>query len=150
MEKKISVVKKMEERLPAVQANRIPLQQIFLNLINNAIAAMEGGGELFLETRWDVFRDKVEITIRDTGTGISPEYREHIFEPFFTTKKAGEGTGLGLSVCENIVKAFGGTVSVESRTAEEDPSGHGTAFTIAFPVQHAGSLKWGGKQSLAD
>lgn len=150
MEKKISVVKKMEERLPAVQANRIPLQQIFLNLINNAIAAMEGGGELFLETRWDVFRDKVEITIRDTGTGISPEYREHIFEPFFTTKKAGEGTGLGLSVCENIIKAFGGTVSVESRTAEEDPSGHGTAFTIAFPVQHAGSLKRGGKQSLAD
>lgn len=150
MEKKILTVKKMEDRIPAVKAERIPLQQVFLNLINNAIAAMEDGGELVLETRWNVFRDRVEITIRDTGTGIGPEYREHIFEPFFTTKKAGEGTGLGLSVCNNIVKTYGGTISLESRTFDEDPGGHGTAFTIAFPVHHADSPKKASRRSLDD
>lgn len=141
MEKKIRVTRKTEERLPAIKADRIPLQQVFLNLINNAIAAMEAGGELVLETRWDVFQDKVEVVIGDTGTGIRPEHREHIFEPFFTTKKAGEGTGLGLSVCDNIVKTYGGTIALESRTFEEDPAGHGTFFTIAFPVHHAGNPK---------
>lgn len=145
MEKKILVDKKMENPIPAIRVNRIPLQQVFLNLINNAIAAMEGGGELVLETRWNVFRDRVEITIRDTGTGIRSEYREHIFEPFFTTKKAGEGTGLGLSVCDNIVKTYSGTIAMDSRTLGEDPSRHGTTFTITFPVYHAGSQKKSGK-----
>jgi two-component system NtrC family sensor kinase len=140
MEKKIQAVKKYETPLPAVKADGTPLQQVFLNLVNNAIAAMSGGGSLTLETRWDVYKDKVRVIIRDTGTGIKPEYRDHVFEPFFTTKKAGEGTGLGLSVCENIVRTYGGTISLESKTEQEDPEHRGTTITVSLPVQHSGRI----------
>ena len=117
----------------------IPLQQVFLNLINNAISAMPVGGRLTLETHWDVFKDKVTVRIGDTGSGIKKEHREHIFEPFFTTKKEGEGTGLGLSVCDKIITRYGGSIGVESKTEDEDPDGRGTTFVITFPVLMSGS-----------
>jgi signal transduction histidine kinase len=123
-----------------VKVEPIPLQQVFLNLINNAISAMPQGGRLTMETRWDVFKDKVAVRIGDNGSGIKKEHREIIFEPFFTTKKDGEGTGLGLSVCDNIINRFGGTITLESKTEAEDPEGQGTTFVITFPVHHGGKL----------
>ena len=135
---KIDLHKDFEPNLPAVKVEPIPLQQVFLNLINNAISAMPEGGRLTMETRWEVFRDKVTVRIGDTGSGIKKEHREVIFEPFFTTKKEGEGTGLGLSVCDNIITRYGGTISLESKTEAEDPEGSGATFVITFPVHHGG------------
>jgi len=135
---KIDLHKSFEPNLPAVKVEPIPLQQVFLNLINNAISAMPEGGRLTMETRWDVFKDKVTVRIGDTGSGIKKEHRELIFEPFFTTKKEGEGTGLGLSVCDKIITRYGGSIAVESKTEAEDPDGRGTTFVITFPVHHAG------------
>jgi len=137
---KINLHKIFEPNLPAVKVEPIPLQQVFLNLINNAISAMPQGGRLTMETRWDVFKDKVAVRIGDNGSGIKKEHREIIFEPFFTTKKDGEGTGLGLSVCDNIINRFGGTITLESKTEAEDPEGQGTTFVITFPVHHGGKL----------
>jgi two-component system, NtrC family, sensor kinase len=133
---KIDLSKRFETNLPAVRVDPIPLQQVFLNLITNAISAMPAGGRLTMETRWDVFKDEVIVRIGDNGSGIRKEHREVIFEPFFTTKKEGEGTGLGLSVCDSIVKRFGGTIILESKTEAEDPEGRGTTFLISFPVHH--------------
>jgi len=137
---KIDLHRIFEPTLPAVKVEPIPLQQVFLNLINNAISAMPEGGRLTMETRWDVFKDKVTVRIGDTGSGIKKEHRELIFEPFFTTKKEGEGTGLGLSVCDKIVTRYGGSITVESKTEAEDPDGRGTTFVITFPVHHGGKL----------
>ena len=104
------------------------LQQCFLNIIFNAIEAMPEGGELTINTAWDLSSDRALVTVRDTGPGISEDDLDHIFDPFFTTKKEGEGTGLGLSIVHGFVKAHKGTVKVESRV------GKGTAFTLSFPV----------------
>ena len=91
--------------LPAVRGDADELQQVFLNIINNAVYAMkgEGGGELGVETRLGEGGTCVEVLISDTGPGIPPEIRSRIFDPLFTTKKVGEGTGLGLSVSYGIV-----------------------------------------------
>ena len=133
---KIELSKNFEPNLPTVKVDPIPLQQVFLNLITNALSAMPEGGRLTMETRWDVYQDMVTVRFGDNGSGIRKEHRDVIFEPFFTTKKEGEGTGLGLSVCDSIIKRYGGTITLESKTEEEDPKGRGTAFLISFPVYH--------------
>jgi two-component system NtrC family sensor kinase len=135
---KIELSKNFEPNLPAVKVDPIPLQQVFLNLITNAMSAMPGGGRLTMETRWDVYKDKVTVRIGDNGSGIRKKHREVIFEPFFTTKKEGEGTGLGLSVCDSIIKRYGGTITLESKTEAEDPEGRGSTFLVSFPVHHGG------------
>lgn len=111
------------------------LKQVFLNLIRNAIQAMQDGGELCLSTlesvekRPELERDRrrfIAITISDTGMGISPENLAKIFNPFFTTKD--HGTGLGLAIAHNIIKAHQGTIEVESQL------GKGTTFSIKIPA----------------
>jgi signal transduction histidine kinase len=135
--KKIQLQKELEPNLPRVKADPVQLQQVFLNLINNAVAAMPKGGILTVRSRWNAFADKIEVSIADTGTGIKKEYREKIYDPFFTTKKVGEGTGLGLTVTYGIVNHYQGSIQMETRTEEEDPENHGTCFTIALPVYHS-------------
>ncbi len=104
-----------------VTINRTELQQVFINLIVNAIQAMPSGGVLEIAT---VDQDsEVLISIADSGVGIEPEVIEHIFDPFFTTKKA-EGTGLGLSITQKLIERAGGRISVDSRI------GHGTRFNV--------------------
>jgi len=124
--------------LPPVRGDADELQQVFLNIINNAVYAMklEGGGELGVQARLGEGGTCVEVLISDTGPGIPPEVRSRIFDPLFTTKKVGEGTGLGLSVSYGIVARHRGTITVETATAEE--SKHpGTTFIITLPaVQH--------------
>jgi signal transduction histidine kinase len=105
-----------------------------LNLIANALDAMPQGGALTISThqtpllrssengRW------LEISIADTGIGITEESKKRIFDPFFTTKKMGEGTGLGLTICEKIVKEHSGRIEVESQV------GKGSTFSIYIPV----------------
>lgn len=104
------------------------LNQVWTNLIDNAIDAMNGKGELRVRT----FRDNgcVVIEISDTGSGISPEVRSHIFEPFFTTKGVGEGTGLGLDTVQRIVKKHRGSVQVNSKPGD-------TSFQVWLPLAGA-------------
>ena len=128
---KIDLVTDIEENLPMVKGDGQQLEQVFLNIINNAVAAMDGGGILTISAhRSD---HTVDISFTDTGHGISSEYIDKIFEPFFTTKTVGEGTGLGLSVSYGIVKKFGGDIRVKSQTAEEGRE-PGTTFTVSLPV----------------
>jgi signal transduction histidine kinase len=132
--KKVQLIKDLEPGLPKVKIDPIQLQQVLLNLINNAVAAMPQGGTLTIAAEWAVGSERMKILIADTGTGIRKENRERIYDPFFTTKQVGEGTGLGLTVTYNIITHYGGAITMETKTAEEDPVHHGTAFTVTFPV----------------
>ena len=116
-----------------VKGNAGELQQVFFNIINNAVSAMKGGGDLTISTRYMDEGRNVEIKISDTGNGIKPEHRTKIFDPLFTTKKVGEGTGLGLFVSYGIITKHGGTITFETRTIEESKE-TGTSFTITLPA----------------
>ncbi|MEW5722740.1 MAG: ATP-binding protein [Thermodesulfobacteriota bacterium] len=129
--RKIDLKTDLEEALPRVRGDGRQLEQVFLNIINNAVAAMEGGGVLTISARQA--DGLVAVGFADTGPGIPPEIRDKVFEPFFTTKKVGEGTGLGLSLSYGIVKKFGGRIQVESRVAGEGRA-PGTTFTVVLPV----------------
>jgi two-component system NtrC family sensor kinase len=124
----------LAEGLPRVRGDSRGLQQVLLNLINNAIFAMSGSGALAITTRSGKLDDHVEVRVQDNGCGIPKEFMEKIFDPFFTTKKVGDGTGLGLFVSYGIIAKFGGTVTCESHTEEERPGESGTTFTISLPV----------------
>jgi len=123
--------------VPAVKGDLRQIQQVFLNLINNAVAAMKGGGALEIETASDA--RKVRVTVQDNGHGIKEEYMEKIFDPFFTTKSEGEGTGLGLFVSHGIVTKYEGTITCESRK-EDGPHGpRGTTFTVMLRASEQGA-----------
>ena len=132
--KKIKLEKHLSPDLPRIKADAKQIQQVFLNIINNAIQSMPNGGHLTITTRLNSELNMVEISIKDTGVGIKPEHRRRIFDPFFTTKKVGEGTGLGLTVSYGIVTNYGGTIDFETKTEEEDKENHGTTFIIRLPV----------------
>jgi signal transduction histidine kinase len=123
--------------IPKVKGDLRQMQQVLLNLINNAAAAMKGGGLLEIETASDSRR--VRVTVRDSGHGINEEHIEKIFDPFFTTKREGEGTGLGLFVSHGIVTKYEGTIACESRK-EDGPHGpRGTTFTVMFTARDQGA-----------
>jgi two-component system NtrC family sensor kinase len=115
--------------LPPVSSDPSQLQQVFLNLITNAIDAHDGKpyGSIRISTRADAERQLATVKVADAGTGIKPEHLNRIFDPFFTTKAVGKGTGLGLSICFSIVKRLGGSLTVQSEV------GKGTEFTIQLP-----------------
>ena len=112
---------------PTVRGDRDKLQQLFLNLFLNAIDAMAEGGRLRITVRISAARE-VEVTVSDTGTGISADDLPHVFTPFFTTKPAGHGSGLGLVVAQGIVADHGGHLDVMSAVDR------GTTFTIRLPL----------------
>ena len=115
------------EDLPKINGSRQGLEQVFLNLITNAVHAMPQGGDLTIRASLED-ANKIKIQVQDTGTGISDENLPHIFDPFFSTKDVGRGTGLGLSVSYGVVKKHGGQIQVKSKV------GKGTTFTIILPV----------------
>ena len=128
---KISKVKHqvtIADQLPPVSVDPPQIQQVLVNLFINAMQAMEGGGELFIEASYDPEPDMVVLTVRDTGTGIKKEILPNIFDPFFTTKST-KGTGLGLSVSYGIIRQHHGEISVESE------EGQGTTFIIKIPAK---------------
>lgn len=114
--------------IPVVKADPNKLKQIFINLVMNASQAMGGEGTIEIETVMAI-GDEVEVRIADNGPGIPDEVLEKIFEPFFTTKKEGEGTGLGLYICRNIIHEHKGRLKVETAPGE------GTTFRILLPVE---------------
>lgn len=113
--------------VPTILARRTEIDQIFVNLINNAVQAMEGNGRLTLAICAD--GGTVAATVTDTGCGIPKGLLSQIFDPFFTTKDPGKGTGLGLSVVHKLVTKYGGTINVDSE------EGTGTTFTVRFPFE---------------
>ncbi|RQW79030.1 MAG: HAMP domain-containing protein, partial [Geobacter sp.] len=123
----VQVVKKYHPDLPLVMVDESQFQQVFMNIILNAIEAMKEVGALTLETNYDKSTDMVVVRITDSGSGIPPEILDKIFDPFFTTKEVGKGTGLGLSIVYGISTRHNGKISVASKT------GGGTTFTIQIP-----------------
>ncbi len=113
------------EDLPRISSDRGQLQQVFLNILNNAFDAVGDGGQVAI-TSFEVDVDTVGVSIQDNGQGMTQETMTHLFEPFFTTKK-GYGTGLGLSITYGIVKKLGGDIRVKSQLGE------GTTFTVFLP-----------------
>ena len=126
--KKVSRVVKNYEDIPEISCNLSQLNQVFLNLITNAVHAIEAKGQsgvIWIKTRSD--RDYVYISIQDNGIGIKPEAQKRLFEPFYTTKKFGKGTGLGLTISQKIVEDHGGHLQFKSQ------HGKGTVFQISLP-----------------
>ena len=121
--------------LPEVKGDSRQMQQVILNLVNNAAAAMKNGGILWISSALDVNNEKVVVVVCDNGHGIPTEYMDKIFDPFFTTKSEGEGTGLGLSVSHGIVTKYEGAITCESNTANSGSDPKGTAFTITLRVK---------------
>jgi signal transduction histidine kinase/ActR/RegA family two-component response regulator len=128
----VKVLPDLDRGLPLTLGDYHQIQQVLLNIINNAHQAMlEADGERALALRTRCEQGVIRIEIADTGPGISPARLSRIFEPFFTTKAPGKGTGLGLSLSQGIVKQHGGEIRVDSVV------GKGTTFTVEIPVREA-------------
>ncbi|HZZ72029.1 MAG TPA: ATP-binding protein [Pirellulales bacterium] len=122
------------EPTPLVPANGNQIQQVLINLLVNARQAMPEGGTIVLKLAPDPANGMVDLTVRDTGSGIAADKLRQIFEPFFTTKAGPDasgkgGTGLGLSTCRDIIEAHQGRIRVESTV------GRGTCFTLKLPLE---------------
>jgi signal transduction histidine kinase len=145
---RVNVVTHFSPDLPEIEANPQQLQQVFLNLLNNACDAMPNGGTIFVETSGSIDPDGryVVASVADNGAGIPEEKQGHIFEPFFTTKDLGRGTGLGLSIAAKIIRQHQGTIQLRSAP------GAGTRFTIRFrvpiPFSTAAQGALSGKENL--
>jgi len=124
----VELTTRLEPKLPAISASHSELQQVFLNLINNALDAMDKtGGNLEISAKQE--KGHILIGVSDNGPGIPKANLARIFDPFFTTKPVGSGTGLGLSICYGIIQKMGGTISVRSALDV------GTTFEIRIPVK---------------
>lgn len=127
----ISLVRDFTKDTPEIEGDPAQLQQVLLNLFNNAFDAISdargnSGGNVLIKTSSE--NGHVTISVKDNGSGISDENMEKIFSPFFTTKPVGKGTGLGLSVCYGIIENMGGSIKVNSEKNK------GTEFIIELPA----------------
>ena len=116
-----------------VRADAIMLRQVVLNLVNNAVDALDGAGRIAVRTRTErngIGAARAVVSVADTGRGVRPEDLPHVFEPFFTTKEVGQGVGLGLAICQSFVEQHGGTIRAESAGV-----GRGTAVEFELPLE---------------
>ena len=126
LKQRVDVVRDYGE-LPEIECYPNQLNQVLMNLLTNALQAIEGPGTITIRTR--CAGERVEVAISDTGSGISEEARQRIFDPGFTTKGVGVGTGLGLSIAYRIVQKHAGELRVESEV------GAGSTFTVSLPLR---------------
>ena len=124
----VDVVKQLAPEVPVIQGDTDKLRQVFLNVVVNALQAMPEGGRLAITSSASSDDRSAQVSITDTGCGISPQDISKIFEPFFTTKELGKGTGLGLSVSHGIIEQHKGRLAVESE------AGEGTTFVVTIPA----------------
>ena len=122
----ITIKTELSTDLPIIAADGSQLQQVFMNLVSNAIDAIGKNGTIEIKSRKS--GPEIHIEVSDSGPGIPEEMQKRIFDPFFTTKQTGKGVGLGLWITHNIVEKMGGSISVKSRV------GQGTTFTVQIPV----------------
>jgi two-component system, NtrC family, sensor kinase len=143
---RIKIIQSLDETIVPLTGDKEQLQQVWLNLLNNAADAIGQDGVIFVQSRRNTRRHGIEISVADTGQGVDKEHLGKIFEPFFTTKQVGKGTGLGLSVSFGIIKDLGGNISVQSPPPEEyltenytgsEHHGSGTVFIVELPVTKA-------------
>lgn len=132
MFRNLHVIRELDADIPKIYGDPSRLRQVIVNIVINAVDAMQGNGTLTIRSSSDLNKHTVQVEISDTGPGISEDVLPQIFDPFFTTKEPGKGTGLGLSVIYSIIKNHHGTISVESRL------GKGTSFLIDLPVLNEG------------
>jgi len=123
----ITLVKQLSEEEMYIKVDKNQMNQVIINIVMNAVDAMDKKGTLTLRTYRDKKRNEIHLEISDTGSGIPKENLPRIFDPFFTTKEQGQGTGLGLSTVYGIVKKNHGNISVK------DSGPHGTTFLLKFP-----------------
>ena len=131
----------LPDDLPRVRVDAVELEQVLVNLLGNALGAIRGSGAIRVSARRD--GGFVEVAVRDTGCGISPEQIDKIFQPFFTTKPPGQGTGLGLSVCYGLVGGWGGSIWAESEM------GVGTTLRFRVPIDPAASSPGGEREGTS-
>ena len=124
----VTVKKDMSGEMMLIHSDKDQLNQVIINLVMNAVAAMKGEGTLTLRTYRDKAARKAYLEIEDTGCGIPAEHLSKIFDPFFTTKEPGKGTGLGLSTAYGIIKENGGNIAVK------ETSPKGTKFLVELPL----------------
>ena len=122
----IEIRQDLEPGLPIIASDQSQLQQVFLNLFNNAIDAIAKDGTIRCSTRRN--KEEIRVTIVDDGPGIAPEHRRRVFDPFFTTKEPGKGTGLGLSISYQIIEKMGGRITLQ------DAPPHGTEVVVHLPI----------------
>ena len=125
-DKKIRIVKNLSPESLCVLADSGRLEQVFINIMDNAIHAISDSGSITVSTR--TAKQHVIITITDSGSGIAEEHLNKIYDPFFTTKEVGKGTGLGLPISQAILKDCNAAIMVDSSSGKK-----GTTFTITFP-----------------
>jgi two-component system NtrC family sensor kinase len=123
--REVELERRLDPGLPMIKSDRAQLQQVVLNLLNNALDAVPDGGRITVSSH--ATHDSLVVTVEDNGSGIPAELNDRIFDPFFTTKAPGEGSGLGLSICHTIMKGLGGSISFKSA------AGEGTVFTVRLP-----------------
>ena len=123
----IDIIREYDPQVPVILSDPAQLEQIFINIIDNAIDAIGKNGSLTIRTL--AWKKGVRILFTDSGPGMDQETVTRIFDPFFTTKKVGEGTGLGLAICYTILEKLGGRIEVQSRLGE------GTTFSITLPAE---------------
>ncbi|HTM21324.1 MAG TPA: ATP-binding protein [Kofleriaceae bacterium] len=127
---RVDVDLRLAEVLPRPAADGHALQQIFLNLAQNAAQAMPGGGTITVTSRLADEQPAIEVIVADQGPGVPADVRERIFDPFYTTKEPGAGTGLGLAVCKHLVTEFRGAIEVG-----DGDGGRGARFRVVIPIQ---------------
>ena len=125
----VRIIKKFDTTLPEINLDKAKIQQVFINILLNAVESMEDQGDLIIETCYSLEKKFVELKFTDTGCGISEENIKRLFEPFFSAKKRGFGTGLGLSISYGIIKKHKGNINVKSEV------GKGTTFIISLPIK---------------
>lgn len=123
----VELIRNVEDSLPNISCYPDELNQVWTNLIHNALQAMDNRGTLEIDARQQ--NEQIEVRITDSGSGIPPEVLPQIFQPFFTTKPPGEGSGLGLDIVRKIIEKHQGTIGVESVPGK-------TTFTIVLPIDH--------------
>lgn len=126
----IDICFELDQNIQKIFSDRSQLQQVFLNITNNAIDAIGSNGQMSLSSK-KIDQDTIQVIITDTGMGMTPEVEQRIFDPFFTTKETGKGTGLGLFITYGILKKLGGRINVQSEI------GKGTEFKITLPVNNS-------------
>ena len=129
----VEVVERFDESLPEIVGDSHQLQQVFLNILNNAYDAVrETGRAPRIDVTTSRTESAVEVSFRDNGIGIA--FPDRIFDPFFTTKEVGKGTGLGLSICYGIVHEHGGEILCHNNQDSE-----GATFVVRLPLSQSGS-----------
>jgi signal transduction histidine kinase len=126
----VRTVESLDPALPSIWARASGMRGVCMNLMLNAVQAMERGGTLTVRTRSEA--DGIALEIEDTGHGIEAAHLDRVWDPFFTTKPVGQGTGLGLSITQRVVSRHGGTIRVESRPGE------GSRFIVWLPIAGPG------------